>query len=80
MVAPRTAELNSSNSKKKRAFSCADVECSTHSPAFRVFGPDKKIVKPAQIALIDKRGAGAMITPAFCEDRKVGQREERRST
>lgn len=39
----------------------------------RVFGPDKKIVKPAQIALVDKRGA--VITPVFREDRKVGHEE-----
>ena len=36
----------------------------------RVFGPDKKIVKPAQIALVDK--SGAVIKPVFREDRKVG--------
>lgn len=39
----------------------------------RVFGPDKKIVKPAQIALIEKRGAA--IKPVFREDRKVGHEE-----
>jgi hypothetical protein len=39
----------------------------------RVFGPDKKIVKPAQIALIDK--SDATITPVFREDRKVGHEE-----
>src|SRR6266478_2395955 len=39
----------------------------------RVFGPDKKIVKPAQIALIDK--SGAAIRPVFREDRKVGHEE-----
>src|SRR6266404_8352233 len=39
----------------------------------RVFGPDKKIVKPAQIALVDKRGA--VINPVFREDRKVGHEE-----
>lgn len=39
----------------------------------RVFGPDKKIVKPAQIALFDK--SGAAIQPVFREDRKVGHEE-----
>lgn len=39
----------------------------------RVFGPDKKIVKPAQIALVDKRGAATK--PIFREDRKVGHEE-----
>ena len=39
----------------------------------RVFGADKKIVKPAQIALVDK--SGALIKPVFCEDRKVGHEE-----
>src|SRR6266481_293249 len=39
----------------------------------RVFGPDKKIVKPAQIALVDK--SGATIKPVFREDRKVGHEE-----
>jgi hypothetical protein len=39
----------------------------------RVFGPDKKIVKPAQIALIDK--SGAAIQPVFREDRKTGHEE-----
>ena len=39
----------------------------------RVFGPDKKIVKPAQIALIDK--SGAAIKPVFREDRKTGHEE-----
>ena len=39
----------------------------------RVFGPDKKIVKPAQIALVAK--SGAAIKPVFREDRKVGHEE-----
>ena len=39
----------------------------------RVFGPDKKIVQPAQIALVDK--SGAPINPVFREDRKVGHEE-----
>jgi len=39
----------------------------------RVFGPDKKIVKPAQIALVDK--SGGAIKPVFREDRKVGHEE-----
>src|SRR6266446_10410731 len=39
----------------------------------RVFGPDKKIVQPAQIALVDK--SGAVINPVFREDRKVGHEE-----
>jgi len=39
----------------------------------RVFGPDKKIVKPAQIALVDK--SGATIKPVFREDRKAGHEE-----
>jgi hypothetical protein len=39
----------------------------------RVFGPDKKIVQPAQIALVDKNGAA--IKPVFREDRKVGHEE-----
>jgi hypothetical protein len=39
----------------------------------RVFGPDKRIVKPAQIALVDK--SGAAIKPVFREDRKVGHEE-----
>ncbi len=39
----------------------------------RVFAPDKKIVKPAQIALVDK--SGAVTKPVFREDRKVGHEE-----
>jgi hypothetical protein len=39
----------------------------------RVFGSDKKIVKPAQIALIDK--SGTAIQPVHREDRKVGHEE-----
>lgn len=39
----------------------------------RIFGPDKKIVKPAQIALVDK--SGVAIKPVFREDRKVGHEE-----
>src|SRR5437867_3269584 len=39
----------------------------------RVFGPDKKIVKPAQISLLDK--SGAVIKPVVREDRKVGHEE-----
>ena len=39
----------------------------------RVFAPDKKIMKPAQIALVDK--SGAAIKPVFREDRKVGYEE-----
>jgi len=39
----------------------------------RIFGPDKKVVKPAQIALVDK--GGGMIKPVFREDRKVGHEE-----
>jgi hypothetical protein len=39
----------------------------------RVFGPDKKIAKPAQIALVDKNGA--VLKPVFREDRKVGHEE-----
>ncbi len=39
----------------------------------RVFAPDKKIVKPAQIALVNK--SSAVIKPVFREDRKVGHEE-----
>lgn len=39
----------------------------------RVFGPDKKVVKPAEIALIEK--SGTVIKPLFREDRKVGHEE-----
>lgn len=39
----------------------------------RVFGPDKKIAKPTQVALVDK--SGAVINPVFREDRKVGHEE-----
>jgi hypothetical protein len=39
----------------------------------RVFGPDKKVVKPSQIELIDK--SGGVIKPVFREDRKVGHEE-----
>ena len=39
----------------------------------RVFGLDKKIVKPAQIALVDRNGA--VVKPVFREDRKVGHEE-----
>jgi hypothetical protein len=39
----------------------------------RVFGADKKVVKPAQIALIDK--SGGAIKPVSREDRKVGHEE-----
>jgi len=39
----------------------------------RVLGPDRKIVKPAQIGLVDK--SGGMIKPVSREDRKVGHEE-----
>ncbi len=39
----------------------------------RVSGADKKLIKPGQIALIDKSGAAAK--PVFREDRKVGHEE-----
>jgi hypothetical protein len=39
----------------------------------RVFGADKKVVKPDQIALVDK--SGGVIRPVFREDRKVGHEE-----
>jgi hypothetical protein len=39
----------------------------------RVFGADKKIVKPDQIVLVDK--SGGVIKPIFREDRKVGHEE-----
>jgi hypothetical protein len=39
----------------------------------RVFGPDKKIVKPAQIVLVSRGGATS--NPVFREDRKVGHEE-----
>lgn len=39
----------------------------------RVFGPDKKVVKPAQIALVDK--SGTVIKAVFREDRNVGHEE-----
>ena len=39
----------------------------------RIVGPDKKLVKPASVILVDK--AGAAIKPVFREDRKVGHEE-----
>jgi hypothetical protein len=39
----------------------------------RVSGADKKLIKPASIALIDK--SGTAIKPVFREDRKVGHEE-----
>lgn len=39
----------------------------------RVAGADKKLIKPDRIVLIDK--SGAVIDPAFREDRKVGHEE-----
>jgi len=39
----------------------------------KIFGADKKIVKPSQIALLDK--SGTLIKPVFREDRKVGHEE-----
>jgi len=39
----------------------------------RVVGPDHKLVKPAQVALVDK--AGNATKPVFREDRKVGHEE-----
>jgi hypothetical protein len=39
----------------------------------KIFGADKEIVKPSQIALVDK--SGAVIKPVFREDRKVGHEE-----
>jgi len=39
----------------------------------RVSGADRKLVKPAQLALVDKTGAS--IKPVFREDRKVGHEE-----
>lgn len=39
----------------------------------RIFGADNQIVKPGQIALVDK--SGAVIKPVFREDRKVGHEE-----
>ena len=39
----------------------------------RIFGPEKKIVKPAQIVLVGR--GGTTISPVFREDRKVGHEE-----
>jgi hypothetical protein len=39
----------------------------------RVFGADKKVVKPGQIGLVDR--TGGVITPVFREDRNVGHEE-----
>jgi hypothetical protein len=39
----------------------------------RISGADKKLIKPDQIALVDK--SGAAIKPVFREDRKVGHEE-----
>jgi len=39
----------------------------------RVSGPDKKLIKPDSVALIDK--SGAAMKPIFREDRKVGHEE-----
>ena len=39
----------------------------------RVSGPDKRMIKPDRIALVDK--SGAAIQPVFREDRKVGHEE-----
>jgi len=39
----------------------------------RIFGPDKKIVKPVQIVLVGR--GGTTINPVFREDRKVGHEE-----
>ena len=39
----------------------------------RIFGANNKVVKPGQIALVDK--SGAVIKPVFREDRKVGHEE-----
>lgn len=39
----------------------------------RVSGADKKLIKPGQIALVDK--AGKAMGPVFREDRKVGHEE-----
>lgn len=39
----------------------------------RIFGPYKKIVKPAQIVLVGR--GGTTINPVFREDRKVGHEE-----
>lgn len=39
----------------------------------RISGPDKKLVKPGSIALVDT--AGTALKPVFREDRKVGHEE-----
>lgn len=39
----------------------------------RISGPDKKLIKPDSVALIDK--GGTAIKPVFREDRKVGHEE-----
>lgn len=39
----------------------------------RVSGPDKKLIKPDSVALVDK--TGATMKPVFREDRKVGHEE-----
>jgi hypothetical protein len=39
----------------------------------RISGPDKKLVKPGAISLVDK--SGAALKPVFREDRKVGHEE-----
>ena len=68
------------NTTKRGAYTIETVGDTLHQASpqnarliIRVSGPDKKLIKPEGIALIDKNGAA--IQPVSREDRKVGNEE-----
>ena len=68
------------NSTKRGAYMVETIGDTLHQASpqntrliIRVSGGDKKLIKPASIALVDK--SGAAIKPVFREDRKVGHEE-----
>ena len=68
------------NSTKRGAYMIETIGDTLHQASpqntrliIRAAGPDKKLIKPDSIALIDK--SGAAIKPVFREDRKVGHEE-----
>jgi hypothetical protein len=68
------------NTTKRGAYTIETVGDTLHQASpqnarliIRVSGPDKKLIKPEGIALIDK--SGAAIQPVGREDRKVGHEE-----
>src|SRR5437660_3432517 len=65
------------NTAKRGAYTIETVGDTLHQASpqntrliIRVSGPDKKLIKPDSVALVDK--GGAAIKPVSREDRKVG--------